>query len=205
MATTLVLCIAVARRGAIVTFDRFAWHRQFRGVKMPPAAARAAMALFDRADQTGQCWPGIDTLAADTGLTDTGVRNGIKWLEANGFVEKVARGGRSGDGKARSTRYRLKFATTSGAAPSSATPVAIEDGLSTATTRPLNRNDTPSSTATPVAPNRPENRPGGRGGGSRHPHPPSRFTRWRTKRLLSGAFATRCRGVRSLLPRVAQA
>jgi hypothetical protein len=146
-----------------VTFDRFAWHRQFRGVKMPPAAARAAMALFDRANQTGQCWPGIATLAADTGLTDTGVRNGIDWLESNGFVEKLVRGGRSGDGKSRSTRYRLKFATIS-----TATPVAVEGNLNRhETTSQPQRNDV--STATPVAPNRPENRTENR---TEPPYPP---------------------------------
>jgi hypothetical protein len=134
-----------------MAFNAFDWHRQFQGVRMPLAARAAAMALFDRADRTGRCFPGIDTLAADTGLGPSGVRNGINWLERNGFVKRALRGGRSGDNQSRSTRYQLTFA-----AVSTATPVALESGL--------NRHETTSqpprasvSTATPVGGNDKEN------------------------------------------------
>jgi hypothetical protein len=136
-----------------MTFDRFAWHRQFHGVKMPLTAARAAMALFDRADQTGQCWPGIDMLAADASLSRNGVRNGVDWLDTHGFVDKVARGGRSGDGQTRSTRYRLKFRTIS-----TTTGVAVDIECQEPLFEPQQPNSC-ASTTTGVAPNRPENRP----------------------------------------------
>ncbi|MGA5543514.1 helix-turn-helix domain-containing protein [Mycobacterium sp. NPDC051198] len=146
-------------------FDRFAWHRQFQGVKMPPAAARAAMVLFDHAGRGGECWPSIATLSAATGLSYHGARNGVAWLEDHGFLEKLIRGGRSGDSKPRATHYRLTLADTS-----SATPVVVEDDLK------RHRGDSQAppggvSSATPVAPNRPENRPENR---KEPPDPPER-------------------------------
>jgi hypothetical protein len=133
-------------------FDRFAWHRQFCGVNMPGAAARVAMALFDRVNRAGQCWPGIDTLAADTCLSRDSVRIGINWLEHNGFAERGDRGGRSWDGQTRSTRYRLTFRTLS-----IPTGVGIDSALNPEKTPPQSRKNA-ASIPNPQAPNRPENR-----------------------------------------------
>lgn len=55
--------------------------------------------LYNRANQEGQCWPAIPTIARELKLSESTVRRGIRDLEKAGFLETKqryrTRGGKS--------------------------------------------------------------------------------------------------------------
>lgn len=79
-----------------------AW--QVRGLK--PQSKLVLLALANRADDaTRICWPGLETLAGDTGLDYDSIRK--KWLPplvSAGYVRIVAKG----NGASNSTRYLVR-------------------------------------------------------------------------------------------------
>jgi hypothetical protein len=58
------------------------------------------LALADRANDSGECWPGIETLASDAWLSPRWVRTVIADLEQDGLLETTRSSGRG-------NRYRL--------------------------------------------------------------------------------------------------
>ncbi len=50
----------------------------------------------------GYAWPAVETVAAETGLSDRSVQMSIRWLAENGFIEITEGGGRT-----LSNRYRV--------------------------------------------------------------------------------------------------
>lgn len=61
------------------------------------------LALADYANDDGECWPSVGSVAKKTCLTERGVRKIIGRLEEGGWVEKVIGGGRQN-----SNLYRVK-------------------------------------------------------------------------------------------------
>lgn len=49
------------------------------------------MYLKDRSNRTGECWPGINTIAADLGLSRSTVKRAIRDLAQRGFLQKEQR------------------------------------------------------------------------------------------------------------------
>lgn len=70
-----------------------------RSVTPPPdlqrtgngAQCRVYLALADRCNDAGVCWPSLARLSADTGLHRTTVCKALKWLETNGHVVRTQR------------------------------------------------------------------------------------------------------------------
>lgn len=61
---------------------------------LPPAEKLVALALTDH-ERDGVCWPGAETVAAETGLTERGVRGILKRLERKGVIRIERRKGKS--------------------------------------------------------------------------------------------------------------
>jgi predicted transcriptional regulator len=58
---------------------------------LPHRAVSVYMYLKDRADADGHCWPGINTIAADLGLSRSTVKRALNDLVQNGLIEKESR------------------------------------------------------------------------------------------------------------------
>lgn len=71
-------------------------------VETTPTAKLVLVALADRADEIGLCWPSITDLAKRTCLSERAVRNAIRTLEAASIVATETRDGHS-------SRYRLSI------------------------------------------------------------------------------------------------
>ena len=69
---------------------------------LTPGQALVLLALADRSDATGECWPSQERLAADLSMSRLGVRKSIGVLVEKGIVEIVDKGG-----PRRSARYRI--------------------------------------------------------------------------------------------------
>ena len=59
--------------------------------ELPHRAKAIYMYLKDRSNRTGECWPGINTIAADLGLSRSTVKRAIRDLTQRGFLEKEPR------------------------------------------------------------------------------------------------------------------
>ncbi len=55
------------------------------------ARLRVYVALAERLNPDGQCWPSIATLAHDAGVKERSVAYALVWLEANGWVVRTPR------------------------------------------------------------------------------------------------------------------
>ena len=64
------------------------------------------MYLKDRADKDGQCWPGINTIAAELRLSRSTVKRALDDLAKAGLVEKTPRWRENGSYT--SNLYRVK-------------------------------------------------------------------------------------------------
>lgn len=70
-----------------------------RSYSIPPELIRTAggarlrvyVALAERLNHDGKCWPLVATLAADAGVKDRSVAYALGWLEANGWVQREHR------------------------------------------------------------------------------------------------------------------
>lgn len=76
--------------------------------KVPAIPKLVLLALCDRANKdTGECWPGIETIAEDCSLSPRSVVTYIAGLVRNGYVEKQLL--RTKDGKRRANHYWVLF------------------------------------------------------------------------------------------------
>ncbi len=64
-------------------------------LKGPPRAL--LMALADRANDSGECWPSIATLAKESGFSRSTVRTSLNTLKDAGFINWKQRRDESGD------------------------------------------------------------------------------------------------------------
>lgn len=69
------------------------------------AALRTALVLAKHANAAGQAWPGLNTIAAESGMTRRGAQKGIRALESAGLIDIEA-----GGGAENTNRYHLKTA-----------------------------------------------------------------------------------------------
>lgn len=58
---------------------------------LPSRAKAVYMYLYDRADKTKSCWPGINTIAAELHLSRTTVKRALADLMQRGYLKKEAR------------------------------------------------------------------------------------------------------------------
>lgn len=93
---------------------------KFRYVKeipadMPDPAHRVLIAIWNHTNEAGlEAFPGVDTLAAETGKSRATVLRWMKWLRDSGWIVQERRGGRSGDGRTWSSAYSLGHGTIPG-------------------------------------------------------------------------------------------
>lgn len=91
------------------TVPRIEWWTAIRGSSLPPLARLLALTMATYMDPDGtRCWPGQDALAAACGWSDgRSVRQHLKVLEREGFVDVERFAGPRRDGRAQAThRYR---------------------------------------------------------------------------------------------------
>lgn len=70
-----------------------AWRSDIEG----PTHRFVLLALADRADDDGFCWPGIANLAVKTGLSTSSVKRSIRYLEAESVLRRAPRWTTAGD------------------------------------------------------------------------------------------------------------
>jgi len=58
---------------------------------LPHRAVAVYMNLRDRADANGNCWPSINTIARDLGLSRSTVKRALNELVASGYLKKELR------------------------------------------------------------------------------------------------------------------
>lgn len=63
--------------------------------EIPTTQKFVLLALCDCANDQGECYPSIQNLQAKTSLRERAVQGAIAWLEANGFLTREIRHGRS--------------------------------------------------------------------------------------------------------------
>lgn len=54
------------------------------------------IALADNANDAGECWPSVGTVARKTGISSRGVQRAIRWLEENGWISVNKNAGKKG-------------------------------------------------------------------------------------------------------------
>lgn len=84
--------------GTFFVVDRAAW-QLLRSVDA--ATLRVYLALCNRADNEGTCWPSITTLAADTGICRTSVFTALSKLESLSLIRRTS------GGPTKSNRYQV--------------------------------------------------------------------------------------------------
>jgi hypothetical protein len=62
---------------------------------MKATAKLVLIALADRADDVGLCWPSLKDTAMRTGLTERAVQKALRWLQASRCLERKFRNGHS--------------------------------------------------------------------------------------------------------------
>lgn len=65
------------------------------------------VALADRADETGVCWPSVNTLARKTGLDRRTVQRVVSRMVEQGFLTKRSR--KASDGDSDTNAYRINL------------------------------------------------------------------------------------------------
>ncbi len=58
---------------------------------LPHRAIAVYMYLRDRSDGQGKCWPGINKIASDLGLSRSTVKRALNELTAKGYLQKESR------------------------------------------------------------------------------------------------------------------
>ena len=86
-------------------------------VPLPPCPKSILVALANRADQDGYCWPGLEDLEARTGWNRRSIQRGVKELEASGLLDVSPRF--TSNGVQTSNLYRLSM-----------TPISCGEGVS---------------------------------------------------------------------------
>ena len=59
--------------------------------RLPPRSISVYMYLKDRANSSGNCWPGIKTIARDLNLSRSTVKRALADLEQHGYLAKLPR------------------------------------------------------------------------------------------------------------------
>jgi DNA-binding transcriptional ArsR family regulator len=95
----------------------WAWRQPVTGL-----ARYVLLALVERSDQSGACWPSVATLAKQTGLGERTVRAKLTELEAGGAIERERRHRK--DGTRTSDRIVLVYADIGLAAGDAVSPAA---------------------------------------------------------------------------------
>jgi hypothetical protein len=108
---------------------------------LPPAAKLLAGVLAYRSGRNSSCWPGVRSLARDSGLSVEGAIQALRRLETAGFLQVE----RQGSGKA--NRYRLAADDTQAKAQAPKNPE-----------RPTERSASAQDTVAPKNPERPTER-----------------------------------------------
>ena len=80
----------------------WAWDQQ-----LPPNAKLILMAIADAADEEGNCWPKIKTIAKKCGVSQRTVQRALKDFISNNFISVTAR--YSHEGRQVSNNYRLSY------------------------------------------------------------------------------------------------
>jgi len=87
-----------------VKASAWAWEQQ---LDAPPAAKLVLLAIADRADEEGYCWPKVPTIMAKTGLSKSTVIRNLNWLKSNQYIERGSRFTESGRQTSSWTRLRM--------------------------------------------------------------------------------------------------
>jgi hypothetical protein len=74
--------------GGIMSFQAMAWAV---GIKLPAQEKITLVMLSNYANEEGRCWPSIDTLCVDTGLSRATVKRALKRLEERKLLIKAKR------------------------------------------------------------------------------------------------------------------
>lgn len=73
-------------------------------LKMPPTAKAVLISLSDNANDSGYCWPSLDTISVRTCFSKRTVIDAIKWLELHSYLTANRSNGRH-------TTYQLEHKT----------------------------------------------------------------------------------------------
>jgi hypothetical protein len=95
-------------------------------LELPPVAKSVLVSLADNANDSGYCWPSIETICQRTCFGRSAVIDAIKWLEAHEYLIPDRSNGRK-------TTYRLTPENGNSAPPK---PVRQADGCATRTGTP---------------------------------------------------------------------
>lgn len=123
---------------------RWQWQAAILASDLAPTSRFVALVLCAHMDDDGLCWPGLATIARESGLDRTTVARRLGALDALGWVRRDrSKGGRAPGGKARRTEYQgLIPGPNSGRAP-----------LLTVAENPVNSGTVPRSTVAERHPN----------------------------------------------------
>lgn len=69
-----------------MSFQAMAWAVK---IKLPAQEKITLLMLANYANQDGQCWPSIDTLSLDTGLSRASVKRALRKLVERGLMTKA--------------------------------------------------------------------------------------------------------------------
>jgi len=94
-------------------FNKIAYFKFLRGVKLPGGAAQVLMILYSYSDPSGgSIRPGVKRLAGDCCMGQSTVKEHLKLLRNEGLIVRESDGGRSGDGRSWADTYRLAIPTS---------------------------------------------------------------------------------------------
>lgn len=80
-----------------------------RSGKFKPGAVMVLLVLMSRTNETGECWPSVKTIAAETGQSESSVKRFLRELREAGLVTWRERKAENGD--TTSNAYRLHVAS----------------------------------------------------------------------------------------------
>lgn len=80
------------------------WRMQFQDTSLK----LVALALADQANDEGECWPYLESVAARVELSERSVQRHLSTLEANGLLEREARFSRKGTQTSNMFRFNLE-------------------------------------------------------------------------------------------------
>jgi hypothetical protein len=91
-----------------MSWDAFNHVRDHSRAKAPVKSVLLMIAYRANEKEGHTCFPGIKTLARDTGLSERTIRKGIEWGTKNGEISVLQRGGYRG-GRAMANLYQVNF------------------------------------------------------------------------------------------------
>lgn len=96
----------------------FRWRRAICASELAPTSRLVAHVLAVHMNAArASCFPGMATIARESGLCRRSVVRAVQDLEARGYIAVVERGGTKRSGKARSNSYEARFPTGDTVAP----------------------------------------------------------------------------------------